>query len=78
MNVHIFGAMSSPSIANYALKKVGSVSSNQIVTDTIHNNFYVDDCLKSVESSEIAISLVTDLHKQCSEGGVLSDQIHKQ
>ena len=69
MNVHIFGAVSSPSIANYALKKAGSVSSNQLVRDTIHSNFYVDDCLKSVESSEIATSLVTDLRKQCTEGG---------
>lgn len=72
MTVHLFGATSSPSCANYALKRTAddnrSKSSPEAV-DTIHNNFYIDDCLKSVKSATQAIALYKDLKALCASGG---------
>lgn len=50
MKVHVFGAVSSPSTANFALKKTASDQAekyNDEVVHTIQHNFYVDDCLCS-------------------------------
>ncbi len=69
MNVHLFGATSSPSVVNFALHLAGDASDNPIVTETIRRNFYVDDWLKSVPSTEIAISLVKDLRDACTARG---------
>ena len=72
MRVHIFGAVSSPSCANYALRRTAMDNKDNFnveVTDTIYNNFYVDDCLKSKPTNEQAIQLVTDLTDLCSRGG---------
>lgn len=72
MTVHIFGAVSSPSCANYALRKTAAdrkSSYSKQVTDTIFNNFYVDDCLKSVSTEKEAIQLVADLTDLCAKGG---------
>lgn len=50
MKVHIFGAVSSPSCANYALRTAVDNKDNfkREVANTIYKNFYMDDCLKSV------------------------------
>ena len=53
MQVHLFGATSSPSCAGFALHK--TVEDNQQdfdsdVGQTVLDNFYVDDCLKSVSN----------------------------
>lgn len=64
MEVHLFGATSSPSCANYALRRCADDNDHQfdaVVVSTIINNFYVDDCLKSVSSVDQAISLYHDL-----------------
>ena len=48
--VHVFGARSSPSCANYALKHVAEVESTNIskpAKTTLKKAFYVDDLLKS-------------------------------
>ena len=51
MQVHLFGATSSPTCANFALRKTaednGGEFDKETVT-TVRKNFYVDDCLKSV------------------------------
>ncbi len=39
------------------------------VIETVNNNFYVDDCLKSVPSEEVAISMVKNLTSLCQKGG---------
>lgn len=55
MLVHIFGAVSSPSCATLALLKTADDNQNDFpaeVVNTIHQNFYVDDCLKSVNTVE--------------------------
>ena len=38
------------------------------VLETIRNNFYVDDCLKSVSTMERAIKLASDLSVACKTG----------
>ncbi|XP_013856523.1 uncharacterized protein LOC106512453, partial [Austrofundulus limnaeus] len=72
MTVHIFGAVSSPSCANYALRKTAADhahSYNKQAIDTVYNNFYVDDCLKSVATEQEAVKLVAHLIELCSTGG---------
>ena len=69
MTVHLFGAISSPSIANFALKEAAKTSTDLRVKETIERNFYVDDCLKSVESLSVASDLIGKLCETCSNGG---------
>jgi hypothetical protein len=72
MLVHLFGATSSPSCANFALLKTADDNSEQFdeeVTQTVRRNFYVDDCLKSVEDDSQAIALASDLRELLAKGG---------
>ncbi len=58
MNVNLFGAVSSSSIANFALRKTAQDNASSFppeVTSTIMENFYVDDCLKSVPTEQEAV-----------------------
>ena len=64
MVVHLFGAKSSPSCANFALLQTAEDNSSDFcpaVLDTVNCNFYVDDCLKSVDSEAEAIGLINEL-----------------
>ena len=64
MTTHLFGATSSPPCANFALRQTAvelEESHSSDVIEAINRNFYVDDCLKSVESSEKAIRLTEDI-----------------
>ena len=72
MTVHLFGAVSSPSCASFALKQTAKDNYEKYSDDvisTVNNNFYVDDCLKSVDSVEQAICLYRDLKELCARGG---------
>ncbi|KAK0152982.1 hypothetical protein N1851_005349 [Merluccius polli] len=72
MVVHIFGATSSPSCANYALQRTAeenSSGSSPEAVNSILKNFYVDDCLKSVASTPQADQLYKDLTALCASGG---------
>ncbi len=72
MTVHLFGATSSPSCANFALRKCAEDNKDffsQQVFETIMYNFYVDDCLASVASEQEVISLYKDLTTICTKGG---------
>ena len=72
MTVHVFGATSSPSCANFALRKTAEENrseSSQEAVDTVLNNFYIDDCLTSVSSVSQAIALYKDLVTLCASGG---------
>lgn len=72
MTVHIFGAVSSPSCANYALRRTAADCMDSCAAqaaDTIYNNFYVDDCLKAVATEQDAVQLVVDLTHLCLKGG---------
>ncbi len=60
MRVHLFGSVSSPSCANYALWRIVRDYKDNFepsVLNTILRNFYVDDCLKSVSSEAKAIKM---------------------
>lgn len=72
LNVHLFGAVSSPSCANYALKRTADDNMefyDEEVISTVHRNFYVDDCLRSVATEEKAIHMVKSLKELASKGG---------
>lgn len=68
MTVHIFGATSSPSVCNFALKQTVEDNRKQYesrAARVIKENMYVDDCLVSSESNEKAITLVRDIRSIC-------------
>ena len=66
----MFGAKSSPSVANFALKQSAIDQRGKFddyIIDTVTRNFYVDDCLTSTDTEEEAARLingVTTLLKQ--------------
>ena len=64
MKVHLFGAKSSPSCASFALlqttKHIGHQYSPTIAA-VVRNNFYVDDCLVSVDEDQTGVCLVKEL-----------------
>ena len=67
MLVHLFGGIWCPSCATYALRRTALDNAERFPTDvidTVQRNFYVDDWLKSVKTTEHAVSMckqVTDL-----------------
>ncbi|CAH8485099.1 unnamed protein product [Dicrocoelium dendriticum] len=72
MTVHPFGATSSPSCANFALRQaiLDSDCESQTKTKEVAENcFYVDDCLFSVDSVPEATELVIHLTRILSDGG---------
>ena len=72
MQVHLFGATSSPSCAAYALKRTADDNAHVFdpeVVSTVKKNFYVDDCLKSVPSEKVAVKLAQDLQSLMKMGG---------
>ncbi|GAA6096908.1 uncharacterized protein LOC117595338, partial [Tachysurus ichikawai] len=72
MTVHLFGAVSSPSCACYALRRIAKDNQadfSEEVTETINNNFYMDDCLKCVPSEEVAVCMIKDPTPVCQRGG---------
>ncbi|XP_068203597.1 uncharacterized protein [Palaemon carinicauda] len=72
MGVHIFGAVSSPSITNYASRAAADHAGDkygQDVERTFKTNFYVDDYLKSVPLEEQALRLVKDVTAALKERG---------
>jgi len=72
MPVHLFGSRSSPSCSNFSLKKTAEDNRkyfNAETIDTINRNFNVDDCLKSVTSTDEAMQLVDQLPALLRRGG---------
>ena len=60
--VHLFGAASSPSCTNFALRKTAADNASEfdrITVKTVQKNFYVDDFLKPVDTEDKAIKLAT-------------------
>lgn len=78
MRVHLFGAVSSPSCANFALKtaalqfreKYGKEASS-----VLQRNFYVDDMLKSTPTVKESLNLLSNVQKMCSEAGFHLEKI---
>lgn len=72
MKVHLFWAVSSPSCANYALRRI--VQDNQAyfvpcVLNTILQNFHMDDCLTSLPTEVEALHMAQNLIAACAKGG---------
>ena len=68
--MHLFGAVSSPGICNFALRRIPEdFELSPDVRCTIIRNFYVDDCLRSVSDEDEAVKLVQDLRGSLSAGG---------
>lgn len=77
MTVHLFGAISSPSCAAYALRKTADDSQSEYLADVLQSvkkNFYVDDCLKSSATVQGAIHMIEELTALCSKGGFLLEK----
>ena len=71
MTVHLFGATSSPSVANFALRKTAvnnGANYDKAVADTVEKNFYVENCLKSVPTSEEGIDQAKVLRDMMANG----------
>ena len=68
---HVFGAKSSPTCANYALKRVGLDNEDElpIAAKTIFNNFYMGDLIESVETAEEGIEVFNQLQPLLSKHG---------
>lgn len=72
MTVHVFGAISSPSCANFALRKTAQEQTEDFsgeVIEALRRNFYVDDCLCSAATVTQAIKLTQDLTLVCKNRG---------
>ena len=70
MTVHLFGATSFPSCANFVLKQTANDCEGEYgekAADFIRNNFYVDDGLKSVPPTALAsaVELVKNVEAMC-------------
>ncbi|XP_013392383.1 uncharacterized protein LOC106160350 [Lingula anatina] len=72
MKVHLFGATSSPSVCSYALQKAAEDNEKEFgneIAQSVKENFYVDDCLKSLHTEEEAIHFVTKVTQLLDKGG---------
>ena len=77
MNVHLFGAISSPAVANYCLHKTaedGRAQFGDKVADFLCRNFYVDDGLTPVPTVPEAIKLIEDSQALCTSAKL---RLHK-
>ncbi len=72
MCAHLFGAVSSPGVANFALKKCASDCREKFGEEaflTMTKNFYVDDLLKSESTEEAAADIASKVDKICASVG---------
>ena len=72
MLVHLFGAISSPACANFALRRTAVDNKESFPSDVVNavkRNFYVDDCFKYLPSELEAITHVDSLLGLLSRGG---------
>ncbi|XP_063964979.1 uncharacterized protein LOC135156433 [Lytechinus pictus] len=77
MKVHLFGAASSRGCANFGLRQTASDHAAEFgedVRDFIHQEFYVDDGLKSLPTVHQAVDLISRTKKLCEKGGL---HLHK-
>ena len=72
MRVHLFGAVSSPSCANFALRKTADDNEEKYgatAANMVRRNFYVDDLLASVETVSDAVDALASVQQMCAAGG---------
>ena len=69
---HLFGATSSPSVANFCLRKTAQLYQEEFdaeVVETVKRNMYVDDMMKSTSSTEKIVGLASQMRKLLEKGG---------
>ena len=69
MNFHLFGAVSSPGVTNFGLRITAETRREQFgeaAADFLHNDFYVDDGLKSFATPDSAISVIQSTQAMCA------------
>ena len=69
LTVHVFGATSSPAVANFALRKCAEETENEAVKKTIQQSFYVDDLLTSCPDEEAAITIANETSQALKNNG---------
>ena len=72
MVTHLFGTTSSPSIANFCRQKTAELHGREFEADTVDpvkRNMNVDDLMKSKNTTEEAIVLVSQLRELLARGG---------
>ena len=72
MCVHLFGGVWSPSCASFALRRVAADHKMNFPEETIQTvlkNFYAEDCLKAIGTTEGAINIVRSLCQLLRLGG---------
>ena len=72
MQGHLFGAVSSPSCANFALRKTADDNEGKYgaaAANMVRRNFYVDDLLASVENVSDAVDALALVQQMCAAGG---------
>jgi len=77
MNDHLFGAVSSPGIANFGLRSTaesGQEQFGQEAANVLQNDFYVDDGLKSFTTPENAIDVIRNTQAMCAAANL---RLHK-
>ena len=77
MNVHLFGAVSSPGVANFGLRataETGREQFGQAAAEFLQQDFYVDDGLKSFATPEDAIDVISKTKAMCSAASL---RLHK-
>ena len=77
MMVHLFGATSSPGCANFGFKRAADDGEDEFgseATSFIREDFYVDDGIKSVSTTEEAVSLLKASQGICEKAGL---RLHK-
>lgn len=76
MRVHIFGAASSPGCSNYGLKHLAMDNRDLYPhgSQFIMRDFYVDNGVASMSSTEQAVQLAQEARELCANGGL---SLHK-
>ena len=67
---HIFGAKSSPSVANFVVRKCIDDFATSEIVEQAKRSFYMDDYVKSTDSVEEARELTTKVTKALRQGGL--------
>jgi hypothetical protein len=73
MNVHLYGAVSPPGCANFGLQRAAEDGEKEFGSPAAHfikHNFYVDDGLTSVASTEKALNLITNTKALCAKKSI--------
>ena len=72
MNVHLFGAVSSPACANFALRRTAQDFGDMFdddVKDSIQRSFYVDDFMRTGSTPEEVLRVARGVRGCCALGG---------